>query len=181
MTILLYLGLQRWRLVSVPKLEYCKIGGSTVLEGTGHMVPWMVLLSSFIRNCQYNHLTSPSLTTLSWCSSLCLLTSQRQQFLHTHLHRLLKQYFCNHTVIVGDLNHHLDVRTFKEFLTVHGLTNQITLPIHPQLQFSWSHFHRHARRRRSFGDVGSSDHLAVLSTFHVGVLREMHQLALGER
>ena len=33
MTILLYLGLLRWRLVSVAKLEYRKIGGSTVMDG----------------------------------------------------------------------------------------------------------------------------------------------------
>ena len=31
MTILLYLALQRWRLVSVVKLVYCKIGGSTTV------------------------------------------------------------------------------------------------------------------------------------------------------
>ncbi|KAG0702594.1 hypothetical protein GWK47_025079 [Chionoecetes opilio] len=52
------------------------------------------------------------------------------EFLHTHLDRLLQQYSCNHTVIVGDLNQHLVARAFEELLTVYGLTNHVTFPTH---------------------------------------------------
>ncbi|KAK3855472.1 hypothetical protein Pcinc_038133 [Petrolisthes cinctipes] len=47
--------------------------------------------------------------------------SEPIQFLCTHLDRLLHQFSCNHTIIVGDLNQHLIARSFDELLTVYEM------------------------------------------------------------
>ncbi|KAG0722807.1 hypothetical protein GWK47_043877 [Chionoecetes opilio] len=97
-------------------------------------------------------------------------------FLHTHLDRLLQQYSCNHTVIVGDLNQHLAARAFEELLTVYGLTNHVTFPTHisgSSLDPVISDLPEGVITCRPLGAVGSSDHLAVLSTIHVAGLRDV--------
>ncbi|KAG0724157.1 hypothetical protein GWK47_041233 [Chionoecetes opilio] len=98
------------------------------------------------------------------------------EFLHTHLDRLLQQYSCNHTVIVGDLNQHLVARAFEELLTVYGLTNHVTFPTNisgSSLDPVTSDLPEGVVTCRPLGAVGSSDHLAVLSTIHVAGLRDV--------
>ncbi|KAG0725961.1 hypothetical protein GWK47_004492 [Chionoecetes opilio] len=100
------------------------------------------------------------------------------EFLHSHLDRLLQQYSCNHTVIVGDLNQHLQLvaRAFEELLTVYGLTNHVTFPTHisgSSLDPVISDLPEGVITCRPLGAVGSSDHLAVLSTIHVAGLRDV--------
>ncbi|KAG0727448.1 hypothetical protein GWK47_004009 [Chionoecetes opilio] len=87
-----------------------------------------------------------------------------------------KQYSCNHTVIVGDLNQHLVARAFEELLTVYGLTNHVTFPTHisgSSLDPVISDLPEGVVTCRPLGAVGSSDHLAVFSTIHVAGLRDV--------
>ena len=96
-------------------------------------------------------------------------------FLQIHLDNLLQQYSCNHTIIVGDLNQHLVARTFEELLTVYGLKNHVTFPTHnsgSSLDPVISDLPEEIVTCSPLGAVGSSDHLAIISTFQVAALRD---------
>ena len=115
------------------------------------------------------------------CTLLCVCYrpqwqgAEPLQFLHTHLDRLLQQYSCTSTIIVGDLNQHMVARSFEELLTVYGLTNHVTFPTHilgGSLDPVISDLPEEAVTCRPLSAVGSSDHLAILSTIHVAALRD---------
>ncbi|XP_050721117.1 uncharacterized protein LOC127000986 [Eriocheir sinensis] len=96
-------------------------------------------------------------------------------FLHTNLDQLMQQHSCSHILIVGDLNQHLVARVFDDLLTVHGLTNHVTFPTHnsgSSLDPVISDLPEDIVTCRPLGAVGSSDHLAVLSTIQVATLRD---------
>ncbi|KAG0717444.1 hypothetical protein GWK47_054424 [Chionoecetes opilio] len=84
------------------------------------------------------------------------------EFLHTHLDRLLQQYSCNHTVIVGDLNKHLVARAFEESSQyMVSLTTPPFPPTSPALPLIlFSDLPEGVVTCRPLGAVGSSDHLA---------------------
>ncbi|KAK3880803.1 hypothetical protein Pcinc_014724 [Petrolisthes cinctipes] len=101
--------------------------------------------------------------------------SEPIQFLCTHLDRLLQQFSCNHTIIVCDLNQHLIARSFEELLTVYSLTNHVKFPTHisgSSLDPVISDLPEGIVTCRPLGTVGSSDHLAVLTTVDVAALRD---------
>ncbi|KAK3878982.1 hypothetical protein Pcinc_016426 [Petrolisthes cinctipes] len=101
--------------------------------------------------------------------------SEPIQFLCTHLDRLLQQFSCNHTIIVGDFNQHLVSRSFEELLTVNSLTNHVKFPTHisgSSVDPVISDLPEGVITCRPLGTVGSSDHLAVLTTVHVAALRD---------
>lgn len=98
------------------------------------------------------------------------------QFLRTHLDVLLQQFACNHSIIVGDLNQYLVARSFEELLTVYSLTNHVTFPTHisgSSLDPVISDLPEGVVTCRPLGTVGSSDHLAVLTTVQVAALRDV--------
>ena len=95
------------------------------------------------------------------------------QFLCTHLDGLLQQFSCNNTLIVGDLNQHLVAKSFNELLTVYSLTNHVTFPTHisgSSLDPVISDLPEGVVTCRPLGTVGSSDHLAVLTTVQVAAM-----------
>ena len=76
---------------------------------------------------------------------------------------------------MGDLNQHLVARRFEKLLTVYDLTNHVTFPTHisgSSLDPVISDLPEGVVVCRPLGAVGYSDHLAVLSTFHVAALRD---------
>ena len=98
------------------------------------------------------------------------------EFLQTHLDTLLQRHSCTHAIIVGDLNQNLVRRVFDELLTVHGLTNHVTFATHnsgSSLDPVISDLPEGVVTCRPLGAVGSSDHLAVLTTIHVAALRDV--------
>ncbi|KAK3848864.1 hypothetical protein Pcinc_044363, partial [Petrolisthes cinctipes] len=101
--------------------------------------------------------------------------SEPIQFLCTHLDRLLQQFSCNYTIIVGDINQHLVARSFEELLTVYSLTNHVKFPTHisgSSLDPVISDLPEGVVTCHPLGTVGFSDHLAVLTTVHVAALRD---------
>ncbi|KAG0715309.1 hypothetical protein GWK47_012230 [Chionoecetes opilio] len=97
------------------------------------------------------------------------------EYLHTHLNDLLQQHTCEHVVIIGDMNQHLVARSFDDFLTVYGLTNQVDFPTHisgSSLDPVISDLPDSVVTCSPLGAVGSSDHMAILSTIQVAAQRD---------
>ncbi|KAG0712473.1 hypothetical protein GWK47_018400 [Chionoecetes opilio] len=97
------------------------------------------------------------------------------EYLHTHLDDLLQQHTCEHVVIIGDMNQHLVARSFDDFLTVYGLTNQVDFPTHisgSSLDPVISDLPDSVVTCSPLGAVGSSDHMAILSTIQVAAQRD---------
>ncbi|KAG0716722.1 hypothetical protein GWK47_009008 [Chionoecetes opilio] len=97
------------------------------------------------------------------------------EYLHTHLDDLLQQHTCEHVIIIGDMNQHLVARSFDDFLTVYGLTNQVDFPTHisgsshdPVI----SDLPDSVVTCSPLGAVGSSDHMAILNTIQVAAQRD---------
>lgn len=91
-------------------------------------------------------------------------------YLHTNLDTLLHQHACEHLIILGDMNQHLVARSFDEMLTVFGLSNHVDFPTHisgSSLDPVISDLPDGVISCRSLGAVGSSDHLAILTTIKV--------------
>ncbi|KAK3872863.1 hypothetical protein Pcinc_022118 [Petrolisthes cinctipes] len=90
-------------------------------------------------------------------------------FLHTNLDTLLLQHSCKHLVVIGDMNQHLVARDFEELLTMYGLSNHATFPTHTSgssLDPVITDLPDGIISCRPLGMVGSSDHLAVLTTIN---------------
>ena len=52
------------------------------------------------------------------------------QYLTEILDELMLAHRCRHVIVVGNLNHHLEQSAYENFLTVQGLTDHVTFPMH---------------------------------------------------
>ncbi|KAK4290453.1 hypothetical protein Pmani_036646 [Petrolisthes manimaculis] len=96
-------------------------------------------------------------------------------FLTEHLDDLLTRHRCRHVLIVGDLNHHMEGAAYENLLTVQGLTDYVTFPTHERggtLDPAITDLGEDTVTCHQLGQVGSSDHHAILIKTEVGVARE---------
>ena len=96
--------------------------------------------------------------------------SEPLEYLQENLDRLLIEHSCKHIVIVGDLNQHLVARSFENLITIHGLTNHVDFPTHDSgssLDPVITDLPDSIISCRPLGNVGSSDHRAVLTTIDI--------------
>ncbi|XP_063609421.1 uncharacterized protein LOC134783471 [Penaeus indicus] len=87
-------------------------------------------------------------------------------FLTENLDVLQARNNCQHLLIVGDLNHHLIQSAYEDLLTVHGLTDYVDFPTHilgRSLDPVISDLTEDFISCSSLGNIGTSDHLAVVS------------------
>ena len=96
-------------------------------------------------------------------------------YLTDRLDDLLIEHSCSHVLVVGDLNHHIEQRTYENLLAVQGLTDHVTFPTHERggtLDPVISDLQEDVLNCHQLGLVGSSDHHAVLTQLDVGVARD---------
>ena len=96
-------------------------------------------------------------------------------FLQDNLDRLLLQFSCKNTIIVGDLNQHLVASTFDELLDIYGLVNHVDFPTHisgSSLDPVITDLPEGDVKCRPEGKVGSSDHFAVHTLLNIKAMRE---------
>lgn len=87
------------------------------------------------------------------------------------LDTLLLQHRCHHVMIVGHLNFHLEPIAFDNLITVQGLANQVTFPMHEQgglLDPVLSDLHD---ANTLLGPMGSSHHFNVLLQVKINAVR----------
>ncbi|KAK8396061.1 hypothetical protein O3P69_005273 [Scylla paramamosain] len=96
-------------------------------------------------------------------------------YLKEALDVLLVTHRCQHILLVGDLNHHLERDAYENLLTVQGLKDHVTFPIHERggtLDPVISDLEEDTLNCHQLGLVGSSDHHAVLTQVDMGVARD---------
>ena len=96
--------------------------------------------------------------------------SEPLEFLQQNLDSLLIKHSCEHIVIVGDLNQHLVARSFEDLITTHGLANHVDFPTHDSgssLDPVITDLPDSIVSCRPLGNVGSSDHRAVLTIIDI--------------
>ena len=96
-------------------------------------------------------------------------------FLHANLDALMQQHSCKQIIVLGDMNQHLVARTFNELLSDYGLNNHVDFPTHTSgssLDPVLTDLPTSVVTCRPTGSVGSSDHLAVLTTIKLAVDRD---------
>ena len=95
------------------------------------------------------------------------------QYLTRTLDDLMMEHRCQHVLVVGDLNHHLERDAYETLLTVQGLTDHVTFPTHERggtLDPVISDLQDDVIQCHQLGLVGSSDHHAVLTQMDMGVV-----------
>ncbi|XP_063884696.1 uncharacterized protein LOC135113371 [Scylla paramamosain] len=88
---------------------------------------------------------------------------------------LLVTHRCQHILLVGDLNHHLERDAYENLLTVQGLKDHVTFPTHERggiLDPVISDLEEDTLSCHQLGLVGSSYHHAVLTQVDMGVARD---------
>ncbi|MPC30742.1 hypothetical protein E2C01_024013 [Portunus trituberculatus] len=109
---------------------------------------------------------------MPYCCVSCTDLSRRGvsllTYLINHLDGIMAAHNCQNVAIVGDLNQHLVIRAFTELVVVQGLRNHVNFPIHqcggsfdPMLMDLLGD----SAQCHPLYFVGTSDHLAILSTF----------------
>ncbi len=101
--------------------------------------------------------------------------SEPLNYLINNLDEIMETNNCHNVAIVGDLNQHLVTRAFTELTVVQGLTNHVTFPTHQRggsLDPVLTDLISDCVQCRPLDYVGSSDHLAVLSTIKLAPARE---------
>ncbi len=96
-------------------------------------------------------------------------------FLTDNLDDLLTRHRCRHVLIVGDMNYHLERHAYDNLLAVQGLIDHVTFPTHERggtLDPVITDLGESTVMCRQLGQVGSSDHNAVLTDINIGVARE---------
>ncbi|XP_063876819.1 uncharacterized protein LOC135109359 [Scylla paramamosain] len=96
-------------------------------------------------------------------------------YLKEALDVLLVTHRCQHFLLVGDLNHHLEHDAYENLLTVQGLKDHVTFPTHERggtLDPVISDLEEDTLSCHQLGLVGSSDHHAVLTQVDMGVARD---------
>ena len=96
-------------------------------------------------------------------------------FLSENLDDLLTRHRCRNVLIVGDLNHHLEGAAYNNLLKVQGLTNHVTFPTHERggsMDPAITDMGEGTVTCHQLGQVGSSDHHAILIQTEVGVARD---------
>ena len=99
--------------------------------------------------------------------------SEPLHFLKDNLDDILEEHSCQHIVIVGDLNQYLVARTFEELLTVFGMCNHVDFPTHvsgSSLDPVITDFPENMVKCSALGNVGSSDHIAILTTIKTTIV-----------
>ncbi len=82
---------------------------------------------------------------------------------------------CQHILLVGDLNYHLERDAYENLLTVQSLKDHVTFPTHERggtLDPVISDLEEDTLSCHQLGLVGSSDHHAVLTQVDMGVARD---------
>ena len=96
-------------------------------------------------------------------------------FLSQHLDQLLTRHSCQNIMIIGDLNQHLVQPAFDELLMVQGLQNHVTFPTHilgGSLDPVLTDLADGMVHCSSLGQIGSSDHMAILSRLNLRLARD---------
>ena len=92
-----------------------------------------------------------------------------------HLEHLLTRHRCRHVLIMGDLSHHMEGATYGNLLMVQGLTDYVTFPTHEcggTLDPAIMDLGEGTVTCHQLGQIGSSDHHAILIKTDAGVARE---------
>ena len=101
--------------------------------------------------------------------------SEPIDFLSTNLDAILYQQACKHLIVVGDLNQLRVARAFDDLLTNFGLVNHVNFPTHisgSSLAPVITDLAEELVTCRPLGHVGSSDHVAILTTIKMRVDRD---------
>ena len=96
-------------------------------------------------------------------------------FLTDHLDDLLTRYDCQHVMIVGDLNYHLVQSAYDDLLSVQGLVDHVDFPTHILggiLDPVISDLDDETITCTQQGQVGTSDHFAILSSVRLAPARD---------
>ena len=96
-------------------------------------------------------------------------------YLQNNLDSILQDHSCQRVIIVGDLNYYLVASAFNELLTVHGLDNHVDFPTHisgSSLDPVLTDFPEYTVKCSAMGNVGSSDHTAILTTVNTAMERD---------
>ncbi|XP_063875034.1 uncharacterized protein LOC135108190 [Scylla paramamosain] len=96
-------------------------------------------------------------------------------YLKEALDVLLVTHRCQHFLLVGDLNHHVEHDAYENLLTVQGLKDHVTFPTHERggtLDPVISDLEEDTLSCHQLGLVGSSNHHAVLTQVDMGVARD---------
>lgn len=101
--------------------------------------------------------------------------SEPLTYLTDNLDDIMATHHCQNVVVVGDLNQHLVMRAFTELTVVQGLHNHVDFPTHQRggsLDPVLTDLAGGSVRCRPLDFVGTSDHLAILSTLTLAPARE---------
>nr|XP_027209302.1 uncharacterized protein LOC113802849 [Penaeus vannamei] len=94
-------------------------------------------------------------------------------FLRDNLDRILFEHFCQHIIILGDLNQYLVATAFDNLLTVFGMHNHVDFPTHisgSSLDPVLSDFPESLVQCSALGNVGTSDHTAILTNIQTALM-----------
>ena len=101
--------------------------------------------------------------------------SEPLAYLTDNLDNIMAAHNCQNVVVAGDLNQHLVMRAFTELTVVQGLQNHVDFPTHQRggsLDPVLTDLASDNVRCRPLDPVGTSDHLAVLTTLTLDPTRE---------